>query len=568
MGPAALMGAVRTPVVQREIGEGEAEVEWGRFQDAVSKARESIHSLSERLRASGAAEASILDSYVEMLGDELMAEGVERRIFEARQNVEWAIWRTTQELFDKLADVKDPYLVERRHDIAFVGERLLRAVAGAEEITDFSKLSRPSVVVAEELSPADTATMDSRIVLAMVVESGTRTSHTAIMARALEIPAVVGVSEAFSLAHPDELVIVDGFRGEVTIGPSPEMVAAAEERAERHAIFLQQLREERHREASTSDGTVVQLRANVELSSELPLALEEGAEGIGLYRTELLYLDRMSPPSEDEQYEIYKSALQAFAPRPVSLRTFDIGGDKIAQSLPLSREDNPALGLRAIRLALSQPELFLTQLRAMVRASAWGDLRILLPMVTTLNELRRARELLDEAIRQVSERGQAHAARIPLGVMVEVPSVAIMIDAFAREADFLSLGTNDLTQYALAVDRTSRSLADLASPFEPALIQLIARVIASASEHGTPLSLCGTMASDPLAAILLVGLGLRDLSMEAASLPTIKEALRRVSLKEAEAVAEEARARETAQEIEGLLHERFGERLGELVRGE
>lgn len=568
IGPAALMGGTQAPVAKRELGDDEIEAEWARFTEAVSRAQESIRSVAERMKASGTAEASILETYVAMLGDEMIAKGVARQIREAKHNVEWAVESTIREIGEKIAGSSDPYLVERRHDIAFIGERLLRALAGTEELSTLPSFSRPSIIVASDLSPADTAAMAKEPVLAIVTESGTRTSHTSIMARALEIPGVVGVVDALSTISAGETVIVDGFRGEITISPTPEMIAAAMERAARHTAFLEQLRVDRNRQATTADGAVVHLRANIELPAELALALEHGAEGIGLYRTELLYLDRAAPPSEDEQFEIYRAIVEASSPRPVTLRTFDIGGDKFASSFPVPEERNPALGLRAIRLALSRPDVFLEQLRAMVRASAFGDLRILLPMIATLNELREARKLLERAMFEVLQRGEPHAARIPLGIMVEVPSAAILADLFAREADFLSLGTNDLAQYTLATDRTSRALAYLASPFDPALLHLIAKVARAARQHEKPVSLCGAMASEPLAAVLLVGLGLRDLSMEAAALPEIKEALRRVRLDEAEALANEALSKGTANEVEQLVREALREKLGDWLTGE
>lgn len=568
IGSAVLMGGTQAPVTQRVVGEEEVEAEWTRFTEAVLRAQDGIRSVAERVKPGGTAETSILETYVAMLGDEMIATGVERRIREGRHNVESAVSSTIREICDKLAGSSDPYLVERRHDVAFVGERLLRALSGTEDLVTLPSFSRPSIIVATDLSPADTAAMAKEPVLAIVTESGTRTSHTSIMARALEIPGVVGVTDALSIISVGETVIVDGFRGEVTVSPTEAMIAAAKERATRHSAFLEQLRLDRERQAMTADGVVLHLRANIELPAEVALALEQGAEGIGLYRTELLYVDRAAPPSEDEQFEVYRAIVQACAPHPVTLRTFDIGGDKFVSSFPVPPEMNPALGLRAIRLALSRPDVFLEQLRAMVRASAVGDLRILLPMVATLSELREARRLLEQAISEVAGRGEPHAARIPLGVMIEVPSAAILADAFAREADFLSLGTNDLAQYTLAIDRTSSALAYLASPFDPALVRLMANVVAAARKHGKPLSICGAMASDPLAAVLLAGLGLRDLSMEAAALPELKEALKRVSLAEAEALAIEALEKETAVEVERLLRDALHGKIGDLLAGD
>jgi phosphotransferase system enzyme I (PtsI) len=363
------------------------------------------------------------------------------------------------------------------------------------------------------------------------------------------------------------VLIVDGLRGEVIVRPGEVAISDALARSERHLAFARGLLSARNQPCVTSCGVSVALRANVELPAEAILALDHGAEGIGLYRTEFLYIDRSTQPDENEQYELYRAVIEAVAPRPVTLRTFDIGGDKFVSSFELPAEMNPALGLRAVRLALSQPDVFLTQLRAMVRASAHGDVRIMIPMVAGIHELRECRKLLTRAIREIDERGLAHAEKIPLGAMIEVPSAAIMADVFAREAEFFSLGTNDLVQYALAIDRTSRSLAALASPFDPSIVRLIDVVVRAAKAASIPVSICGAMASDPLAAMLLLGLGLRELSMEAAAIPEIKEALRRVSVAECEAAAVAALACDSAEQVEGLVARAFAPRLYDLLTG-
>jgi phosphotransferase system enzyme I (PtsI) len=567
IGPVVIMGSVSHSFVRRTIKHHEVDVEVSRFTEAVAHAQDGIRQVVERVQSGPArAETAILEAYVQMLGDELVAEAVERNIRINRQNAEWAVSNAIQELCDKFEDLEDPYLVERRHDVAFVGERLQRALAGGDKGgAPLPKLTRPSCIMAHDLSPADTAALVKEPVIAIITEVGTRTSHTSIMARALEIPAVVGVADALSrIAHNDN-VLVDGFRGEVTVSPTPAMIAEAEERSKRHIALVRNLREDRARQAATADGTALHLRANIEFPAEALLAVDHGAEGIGLYRTEFLYVDRASPPDEDEQYELYRAVIETVQPRPVTLRTFDIGGDKFVSTFQVPPEMNPALGLRAVRLALSRPDVFLNQLRAMVRASAHGDMRIMIPMIASLREFEEVRRLLGTAIREVDSRGQKRAPQIPLGVMIEVPSAAVMADLFAREADFLSLGTNDLVQYALAIDRTSRSLAYLASPFDPSILRLIQNVVAAAEKYARPLSVCGAMASDPLAAVLLVGLGIRELSMEAAAVPEIKEALRRVTLSEAVAVAHEALMQESAEDVERALAAAFAPRLFDLL---
>jgi phosphotransferase system enzyme I (PtsI) len=328
------------------------------------------------------------------------------------------------------------------------------------------------------------------------------------------------------------------------------------------------LQQRRDRPAVTSCGTEVHLRANIELPTEADIALTQGAQGIGLYRTEFLYVDRTTPPGEDEQYEVYRRVVEAMAPLPVTLRTFDIGGDKFLSAFQAPADMNPALGLRAVRLGMAYPDLFRVQLRAMVRASAHGTLRIMIPMISALHELRVVRRLLNEAIARVDAQGRPRAKEIPLGIMVEVPSAAVLADHFAREAAFMSIGTNDLVQYALAVDRSSRQLASLATFYDPAILQLLTGVIEAGRRHNRDVTVCGAMASDPLATILLVGMGLRDLSMEASAIAEIKEAISRFSLAEAEEGARIACGFGTAEEVEASLAEAFAPRLADLLEAD
>jgi phosphotransferase system enzyme I (PtsI) len=570
VGPALVIGDTRSVYTRRHIHTAQIKEEIARVHVAVDAAKRSLNGVAARMAAGPAHEqAPILDAYLMMLGDPLFHEHIERKIREEKKSAEWAVASAGEEivkLFPVDPKETDSYLLERRHDVEFVAERLLRALMG-EPAGPIPRLGQPMVIVARDLSPADTAGMVREPAIALVTEVGTRTSHTAIMARALEIPAVVGAADALYNIRTGDIVIVDGLRGEVTVRPSELAIAEALARSERHLAFARGLLSARDRPCVTADGVPVALRANVELPAEAILALDHGADGIGLYRTEFLYIDRVTQPDENEQYELYRAVIEAVAPRPVTLRTFDIGGDKFASSFQLPAEMNPALGLRAVRLALSQPEVFLTQLRAMVRSSAHGDVRIMIPMVAGVHELRAVRKLLDRALREIDERGQARAQHIPLGIMIEVPSAAVMADVFAREAEFFSLGTNDLIQYALAIDRTSQSLANLASPFDPSIIRLIHGVTEAARNNNIPVSICGAMASDPLAAALLLGLGLRDLSMEAAAIPEIKEALRRVTVTECQAAAQAALACDGAEAVEGLVARAFAPRMFDLLTG-
>jgi phosphotransferase system enzyme I (PtsI) len=570
VGPALVVGETRAAYLRRHISQSQVDAEVKRLQQAVTDAKKHVREVAARIPSAPMETNAILDAYLTMIGDPMLLDRITHKIRDDRKCAEWGVAQACEEIAKMFAPAdpadRDAYITERRHDVEFVCDRLLRELTGdTKQIVP--RLDQPMVVIARDLSPADTAGMVREPVIAFVTEIGTRTSHTSIMARALEIPAVVGAGDALSIIRTGDMVIVDGLRGEVVVNPNEITIEEARGRGARHLAFARGLLSARNQPCVTRDGEPVSLKANVELPAEAILALDHGAEGIGLYRTEFIYIDRTTMPTEDEQYELYRAVVEAVSPRPVTLRTFDIGGDKFASSFQLPAEMNPALGLRAVRLALSRPDVFLTQLRAMVRASAHGELRIMVPMVASVQELREVRKLVGRAMQQVDAAGHARAKHIPLGIMIEVPSAVVMADVLAREAEFFSIGTNDLIQYTLAIDRGNRSLAPLASPFHPAILRMIRQVARAASPHGVPVALCGAMASDPLAAVLLVGLGLRELSMEAAAIPEIKEALRRVTTADCERAAEAALALDTADAVEELIAGTFAPGLFDLLTG-
>lgn len=555
VGPAIVLDR-RRGTVRRHVTHAHIDDEVERFKEAVDAAAGLVR---DALGKSGRsrAEVSILEAYVAMITDETLHEEVERRIRIDCLCAEWALSTTIDEMAEQLGQSSDAYLAERRHDIEFVGQSIMQSLSGHPESILLPKGREPGVLVAHDLSPAETVTLSRESVLAIVTEVGTRTSHTAIVARALEIPAVVGVKDLLARVGDGDMLVVDGLRGRVALSPSRETMSDALGRAERHREALNARRSLKDQPIRTACGTRIELRGNIELAGEAPIALEQGARGIGLYRTEFLYVNRKELPSEDEQYETYRQVVESVAPLPVTLRTFDIGGDKFASSIQLPNDMNPALGLRAVRLALARQDLFLTQLRAIVRASAHGTLRLMVPMVTSMGELREVKRLLSHAIAEVDEAGHARAPHIPLGIMVEVPAAAIMADRFAPEAEFLSIGTNDLVQYTLAVDRSSPALAYLASSYDPSILRLIHSVVSAGAAHQRPVVVCGAMASDALAVVLLVGMGLRELSLEASSISDVRAALERVTVADAKAAAELALDCATATEVRVLLEERF-----------
>ncbi len=550
----------RAGVVRRYVSNHHVDDEMDRFMRAIARAADGLRAAAERERERmSRAESPILAAYALMVEDETLRSDVERRVRIDKMCVEWALASVIDEMTDQLASAEDSYLAERSHDVQFIGQIILRALAGDAEPFSVPHSREPRVLCAHDLSPAETATLSRHSVLAIVTEVGTRTSHTAILARALEIPAVVGVSGLLSRVGDGDLLVVDGMRGRVTLAPSESAVAEARRRVERAREVGG--RELTDRPLVTRCGVPVELKANIELPSEAVIALDRGARGIGLYRTEFLYVNRSELPSEEEQFATYRQVLEAVAPLPVTLRTFDIGGDKFVSAFQVPNDMNPALGLRAVRLGLARRDLFMTQLRAIVRASAFGSLRVMVPMIASLSELRAVRELLEQAIREVDEKGQPRAKDIPLGTMVEVPSAAIIADRLAPETAFMSIGTNDLVQYALAVDRSSPELAHLASFFDPSILRLIEGVVAAGARHRRGVFVCGAMASDPLAVVLLVGMGLRELSLEASSFPAVRAAISRITVEEAEEAARDVRECSTATEVEALLEQRFASRL-------
>jgi phosphotransferase system enzyme I (PtsI) len=571
VGPALVIGEMLAVYARKHVHSAQIAAELERVRVAVKKAQEQLRGVAARIESPGGRDhTAILDAYLLMLDDPTLHQQIELRIRTEKKCAEWAVAVSSESISRAFAERedKDAYISERKHDVEFVCDRLLRALMG-EPLTAIPRLDHPAVIVARDLSPADTAGLVREPALAFITEVGTRTSHTSIMGRALEIPAVVGAALALETIRTGDTVIVDGLRGEVTVHPTENQIAEANARAARHLAFARGLlTSSRAQPATTLDGTSISVKANVELPAEAILAIDHGAEGIGLYRTEFLYINRLTQPDEDEQYEVYRAVVETMSPRSVTLRTFDIGGDKFASSFQQPAEMNPALGLRAVRLALSVPDVLSTQLRAMVRASAHGDVRIMVPMVTNVSEMKEVRALLAKAVADVERRGQKRSTTIPLGMMIEVPSAAILADVFAHYADFFSIGTNDLVQYSLAVDRTNRSLAGLGSPYHPSILRLIRNVVAAGKERDVPVALCGAMASDPLALIVLVGLGLREVSMEAGAIPEIKEAIRRITLEEAEAVAKSALASESSEEVEAMVRHAFAERLRDLLAGE
>jgi phosphoenolpyruvate-protein phosphotransferase (PTS system enzyme I) len=562
IGPAWLVDRRRIHVPRTELGRGEIDPEIHRFRAALRATGEQIEMIKKRLPHGE--HRQIIKAHQLMLRDPDLSSRVERLIRDEQINAEWALMRVTEDIRSTLMQADDHYFRERSSDIQFLAERLLHALLGE----DPTELSPPAgvIVVAHDLSPADTAGLVRTEVLAMVTAVGSQTSHSAIVARSMEVPAVVGVDDVLTRVRQGDTLVVDAVHGVVVVRPTEEELASWSNARDRYEEFEDRVQREHGLPAISEDGTHIALRANVALQEELGSARFHGAEGVGLYRTEYMFLERDIPPSEEEHYRHAKAVLRRMHPYPVTFRTFDLGSDKPTKILAFAeREVNPALGLRSLRLALREREMFLAQLRGLMRAALHGPLQIMLPLVSGVSELAEARACVDEARRQLEDKGMAYAQRVPVGIMVEMPSAAMCADLLAKRVDFMSIGTNDLIQYTLAIDRENDDVQYLYRPLHPAILRLIRNVTEAGQQHGIPVSLCGEMAADPRYTWVLVGLGVRELSMHPPAIPVIKNIIRGSTLMEMEALAKRVLAFERVDDAElaviEVMRERFGEHL-------
>lgn len=530
------------------------EAERRRLQSALEQSASQLQEV--RAHASqqvSAEEAMIFEAQEMFLSDPELLDQVYTRLDAEFCNAEFAWQEGVEHFAQMLASLDDPYLAARSADVRDVGQRVLRLLAGVSDAP--RSLARPAIILAEDLTPADTVMFEKSFVLGFCTAQGGPTSHVAILSRALGIPAVVGIGAWINLLASSRDVLLDGSSGELILDPQAEQISAFRARSEQwHRIYTRALAAAKE-PARTLDGKGIEIAANIGSPAEAENALAMGAEGVGLFRTEFLFLDRETPPSEEEQIQAYRQALQAFSPYPVIFRTLDIGGDKPAPYLDIPQELNPFLGLRGARLTLARPDLFTTQLRALLRAGAGFPLRVMFPMVDSREDVRQARRLLDLAQGELAEAGLPHASEIQAGIMVEVPSAAIIADVLAEAADFFSIGTNDLSQYTLAADRTNPAVAVRADALEPAVLRLIQNVVVAAHRRGRWVGLCGELGGDPLAAPVLVGLDIDELSMNARAVPLVKAAIRRLSASAAQQIAQHCLKLASAAEVRQYLSE-------------
>ncbi|MCS6911777.1 MAG: phosphoenolpyruvate--protein phosphotransferase [Myxococcales bacterium] len=563
VGRAFVLDRRRAKTPKRHIAPEEVEAELVRLDEAVTLADLQFERLKRKLRESEqAATSGILEAYQLILHDEYLLGPTRRRIRDEKLNAEWGLRKTVDEIKQRFDAIGIEYFRERRSDVEFVGEQVLRNLMGGEG--GMPPNPPPgAIVVAHDLSPADTVNLHRNSVAAFVTDAGGRTSHTAILAQAFSIPAVVGLDNITDKVGTGDLLIVDGSRGEVILCPTPEQVEEYRHKALWQHRRVAELLRNRDQPAETKDGVRVRLLANIELPDEVPVALDHGAEGIGLYRTEFLFLDRTDFPREEEHFMHARGVLRRVAPFPATFRTFDLGADKIAPFLartgtvPLSPEPNPALGLRSLRLCLKERQLFKAQLRGLLRASVHGRMRLMFPMVSGLGELREAKAVLEECKDELRREGIAFAEDLPIGIMIEMPSAVMIADHLAREADFLSIGTNDLIQYSLALDRVNEHVGYLYQPLHPAVLRMVKHTVEAGHAAGRRVGMCGEMAGEPLYTLVLLGLQLDDLSMNATSVPVVKNVIRSATLREARQLAEEVLTMGNHEDIERLVRERM-----------
>lgn len=538
------------------------DAEMKRFREAAGKAAAEI----EALRRNGASEIdedqlAILDSHLLMLQDAEFHDQVERGITESLVNVEWVLYQSVQGVVDKLNSSQSEDLRQRSSDLHDVSARVLSHLTKRKRFS-LADLDEEIVLVAHELLPSDAIAMNKRKVRAIATDAGGRTSHTAILARSFEIPAVLGLSYVSRMAESGDTIIVDGNHGKIILDPDENTRAEYERESrawQQHEVQLMRLHDLR---AETRDGKLVELKANIEVPEEVESVITHGGDGIGLYRSEFLFLGSGGLPNEDEQYQAYRRVLEALPTQPVTIRTLDLGGDKVGHDIADLDEQNPILGWRAIRFCLSNPDVFRSQLRALLRSSVHGNLNIMFPMISGLEELQEALGFLDEVRRELESEGVAVKKDLPVGTMIEVPSAAMVSDILARSSSFFSVGTNDLIQYTIAVDRGNERIAYLYEPFHPGVLRLLQLVVNNGHANSIPVAMCGEMAADPLATVLLVGLGFDELSMSAGSIPEVKQVIRAVSVREAEEVVGEAMELDSFREVDRYLRRLMGERFG------
>ncbi|MBU4342932.1 MAG: phosphoenolpyruvate--protein phosphotransferase [Candidatus Omnitrophica bacterium] len=566
MGRAFLFDTRRFIVTPRKIRDDAIPKEIARFEEALIKTRSEIIGIQKKItKEMGSHHAEIFNAHLLVLEDRMLIEEVIEKLKKEHKCVEHVFAKVLDKYINVFSRMNDEYLKERISDIDDVGKRILKNLMGQEE-KSLSGLKQKVIVVAYDLSPSDTATMHKKNVIGFITDIGGRTSHTAIMAKSLEIPAVVGLQKATAKIRVGDFLIVDGNEGIVIQNPDNKTLKKYQIKQKQFVKFEKALVNLKNEPAQTLDGKRVEISANIELPEEVYSVISHGAEGIGLYRTEFLYMNRRGLPSEEEQFDAYKSVASRLSGCPVIIRTLDLGGDKFLSQLEVPHEMNPFLGWRAIRFCLAQPEIFKVQLRAILRASKFGNVKVMFPMISGVEELRQAKDVLNEARKELRRRNIKFDENIEVGAMIEIPSAALTCDILAKEADFFSIGTNDLIQYSLAIDRVNEKIAYLYKPTHPAVLRLIKSIIDAGHREKIWVGMCGEMAGEPGIILILLGLGLDEFSMSPAAVPEMKYIIRNVNFKDAKEVADKALNLPTSEEVEDFANKRLLELIPNLEK--
>jgi len=528
--------------------EAEIRSEIERFDIAVSISVTAIEAIMDQQPDLQDEDIAILETQIELINDPQIRTDVVALIEQHKKNAGHALTEVLRQIVSIFESMDDEYMRARSADVKDIGSRILANLNHAENIK-INTLLPGTIIVAHDLSPSDTITMDVKLISGFVTGTGSKTSHTAIIAKSKSIPTVLGCGEVLGNIQTDDLIILDGLTGIVLINPDEDVISRYQIQMEGFKAKADELKQLKNIEAITIDGVKITLSANISNAADLEVVFENGGDGVGLLRTEMLFMDRDSFPTEDEQFEFYKQVALQSKGKPVIVRTIDIGGDKPLPYFNLPAELNPFLGYRAIRICLDRTDLFITQLKAILRASVLGDLKIMFPMISNVDEVRKAKQILSEAKKQLLAEDLSFNEHIPIGIMIEIPSAAIMADILAKEVDFFSIGTNDLCQYTLAVDRMNDKISHLYDPYVPGVLRLIDNVVQQGKKHNIYVGMCGEMASDPMATLLLMGMGLTDFSMSATSIPEIKKTIINNSVANAQILYHEVMAMDSSSDI-------------------
>ncbi len=545
-------------VPKRSISESEIDSEIARFEEAINNARLEIHVLKAKIAHDmGQGQAQIFDAHLLVLQDMTLINSVNAGIRDTQSSAEYVFFTVIKKFVEAFAKMPDEYLRERASDVSDISKRVLKHLMDESKLHDLDNLEDELIVVAHDLSPSDAVSMYNKKIKGFLTDIGGRTSHTAIIAKSLGVPAVVGLKDATLRINNQDTVIIDGQKGLVIVDPSAETKELYIKEKNKITETLGKLDDLKDLPAQTLDGKTVSIVANLELSSEISVVRKYGAEGIGLYRTEFLYMNRLDLPSEEEQFQAYSQVAQAIKPSGVTIRTFDLGGDKFISSVQIPKDMTPFLGCRAIRFCIERPDIFTTQLRAILRASVHGKIQMMYPMISGVGELRQANAILNQVKTALRDEKIPFDEHMKVGIMIEVPAAVMTAESLAREADFFSIGTNDLIQYTLAVDRVNEKTAHLYEPAHPAVLKMIQKTIDAGHNENIHVAICGEMASDPMLAFILLGMGIDEFSMSAASILTVKRMVRSVKLQDAQRCAYDAMQLDTGQEVEEFVAEQL-----------